>query len=113
MKNESIGIVETKFHSLADDLIIESGKKLKNVQIAYETYGKLNKENSNAILVCHALSGDAHVAGWYEGDKKPGWWDVIIGPGKCLDTDKYFIICSNLIGGCCNGFGLPNISRMV
>ena len=110
MKNESIGIVETKFHSLADDLIIESGKKLKNVQIAYETYGKLNKENSNAILVCHALSGDAHVAGWYEGDKKPGWWDVIIGPGKCLDTDKYFIICSNVIGGCKGSTGPASIN---
>lgn len=110
MKNESIGIVETKFHSLADDLILESGKKLKNVQIAYETYGKLNKENSNAILVCHALSGDAHVAGWYEGDKKPGWWDVIIGPGKCLDTDKYFIICSNVIGGCKGSTGPASIN---
>jgi homoserine O-acetyltransferase len=110
MKNESIGIVETKFHSLADDLILENGKKLKNVQIAYETYGKLNKENNNAILVCHALSGDAHVAGWYEGDKKPGWWDVIIGPGKCLDTDKYFIICSNVIGGCKGSTGPASIN---
>jgi homoserine O-acetyltransferase len=110
MKNESIGIVETNFHSLADDLILENGKKLKNVQIAYETYGKLNKENSNAILVCHALSGDAHVAGWYEGDKKPGWWDVIIGPGKCLDTDKYFIICSNIIGGCKGSTGPASIN---
>ena len=110
MKNESIGIVETKFHSLTDDLILESGKKLKNVQIAYETYGKLNKENSNAILVCHALSGDAHVAGWYEGHRKPGWWDVIIGPGKCLDTDKYFIICSNVIGGCKGSTGPASIN---
>lgn len=100
MKNESIGIVETRYHSLSDDLILESGEKLKNVQIAYETYGKLNKEKSNAILVCHALSGDSHVAGWYEGDRKPGWWDIIIGPGKCLDTEKYFIICSNVLGGC-------------
>jgi homoserine O-acetyltransferase/O-succinyltransferase len=110
MKNESIGIVETRFHSLADDLILESGKTLKNVQVAYETYGKLNKEKSNAILVCHALSGDAHVAGWYEGDKKPGWWDVIIGPGKCLDTEKYFIICSNVIGGCQGSTGPASIN---
>jgi len=110
MKNESIGIVETKFHSLSDDLILESGKRLKNTQIAYETYGKLNKEKSNAIMVCHALSGDAHVAGWYEGDKKPGWWDIIIGPGKCLDTDKYFIICSNVIGGCKGSTGPSSIN---
>ena len=110
MKNKSIGVVETKYHSLSEDLILESGKKLKNVQIAYETYGKLNKEKSNAILVCHALSGDAHVAGWYEGDKKPGWWDIIIGPGKCLDTDKYFIICSNVIGGCKGSTGPSSIN---
>ncbi len=110
MKNESIGIVETKYHSLSDDLILESGDKLKNIQIAYETYGNLNKEKSNAILVCHALSGDAHVAGWYEGDKKPGWWDIIIGPGKCLDTDKYFIICSNVIGGCNGSTGPSSIN---
>ncbi len=110
MKNESIGIVETKYYTIADDLILESGKKLKNTQIAYETYGKLNKEKSNAILVCHALSGDAHVAGWYEGDKKPGWWDIIIGPGKCLDTEKYFIICSNVIGGCKGSTGPSSIN---
>ncbi len=110
MKNESIGIVETKYHSLSDDLILESGEKLKNVQIAYETYGKLNKEKSNAIMVCHALSGDAHVAGWYEGDKKPGWWDIIIGPGKCLDTEKYFIICSNVIGGCKGSTGPSSLN---
>lgn len=110
MKNESIGIVETKYYSISDDLILESGEKLKNAQIAYETYGKLNKEKSNAILVCHALTGDAHVAGWYEGDRKPGWWDVIIGPGKCLDTEKYFIICSNVIGGCKGSTGPSSIN---
>ena len=110
MKNESIGNVETKYHSFSDDLILESGEKLKNVQIAYETYGKLNKEKNNAIMVCHALSGDAHVAGWYEKDKKPGWWDIIIGPGKCLDTDKYFIICSNVLGGCKGSTGPSSIN---
>ena len=68
--------------------------------VAYETYGKLNNEKSNAILVCHALSGDAHAGGWHKGEEKPGWWDVIIGPGKALDTDKFFVICSNVLGGC-------------
>ena len=67
--------------------------------IAYETYGKLNRDKTNAILICHALSGDAHVAGFHEGDNKPGWWDAVIGPGKAFDTDLYYIICSNVIGG--------------
>ena len=110
MKNESVGIVETKHYNLPDDLVLEGGNKLKNVTLAYETYGKLNKENSNAILVCHALSGDAHAAGWHEGDRKPGWWEIAIGPGKCLDTDKYFIICSNVIGGCKGSTGPSSIN---
>jgi homoserine O-acetyltransferase len=100
MKKESVGVVETKYYNLSEELKLEGGDRLKDVTIAYETYGTLNKQKSNAILVCHALSGDAHVAGWHEGDQKPGWWDNIIGPGKCLDTDRYFIICSNVIGGC-------------
>ncbi|AEG18020.1 homoserine O-acetyltransferase MetX [Methanobacterium paludis] len=110
MKNESIGIVETQYYNLSDDLLLEGGNKLKKATIAYETYGKLNKEKSNAILVCHALSGDAHVAGWHEGDKKPGWWEIIIGPGKSLDTEKYFIICSNVIGGCKGSTGPASIN---
>ncbi len=110
MKKESVGLVETKYYNLSEDLILEGGSRLKKATIAYETYGKLNKEKSNAILVCHALSGDAHVAGWHEGDKKPGWWDIIIGPGKCLDTEKYFIICSNVIGGCKGSTGPSSIN---
>jgi homoserine O-acetyltransferase len=81
-------------------LVLEHGGRLSKATIAYETYGKLNKEKSNAILVCHALSGDAHAGGWHKGDEKPGWWDLIIGPGKALDTDKFFVICSNVLGGC-------------
>ncbi|MEN6592576.1 MAG: alpha/beta fold hydrolase, partial [Methanobacterium sp.] len=100
MKRESLGIVNTQYYNPSHDLILEGGERLKNITIAYETYGKLNKEKSNAIMVCHALSGDAHAAGWHEGDRKPGWWDIIIGPGKALDTNKYFIICSNVLGGC-------------
>ena len=73
---------------------------LPEVVLAYETYGRLNDERSNAILVCHALSGDAHAAGYHDGDKRPGWWDGLIGPGKALDTDRFFVICSNVIGGC-------------
>lgn len=100
MKKKSVGIVKTHYYSPSDKLILEGGEKLTDISIAYETYGKLNKEKSNAIMVCHALSGDAHAAGWHEGDRKPGWWEIIIGPGKCLDTEKYFIISSNVLGGC-------------
>jgi len=110
MKKESVGRVDTQYYNLSDDLILEGGGRLKKATIAYETYGKLNKEKSNAILVCHALSGDAHVAGWHEGDRKPGWWDIILGPGKCLDTEKYFIICSNIIGGCKGSTGPSSIN---
>lgn len=111
MKKESVGFVKTEYYSPQDDLTLESGKRLQNITIAYETYGKLNKEKNNAIMVCHALSGDAHAAGWHEGDRKPGWWDIIIGPGKCLDTEKYFIICSNVLGGCKGTTGPSSINN--
>jgi len=110
MKRESVGLVKTQYYNLPDDLILEGGSRLKNATIAYETYGRLNKEKSNTILVCHALSGDAHAAGWHEGDRKPGWWEIIIGPGKCLDTKKYFVICSNVIGGCKGSTGPSSIN---
>lgn len=96
----SIGTVQTQYYTHPSPLILESGATLPSLTLAYETYGKLNREKSNAILVCHALSGDAHMAGFHEGDPKPGWWDAVIGPGKALDTDRYFVICSNVIGGC-------------
>lgn len=110
MGKESVGIVNTEYYKPSDALILEGGEKLENITIAYETYGKLNKNKSNAILVCHALSGDAHAAGWHEGDSKPGWWNIIIGPGKCLDTRRYFIICSNVIGGCKGSTGPSSIN---
>jgi homoserine O-acetyltransferase/O-succinyltransferase len=101
--SKDTGIVETQFLTLApppDELVLESGERLGPVTIAYETYGTLDKDRANAILVFHALSGDAHAAGYHTGDDRPGWWDNMIGPGKAFDTDKYFIICSNVIGGC-------------
>ncbi len=99
-KSNSVGIVKAKSFKLGE-LKLESGKKLQNVKIAYETYGKLNRNKSNAILICHALSGDAHAAGKHrKTDKKKGWYDVAIGPGKTFDTRKYFFICSNVLGGC-------------
>ena len=77
-------------------LNLECGVRLLNVDVAYETYGTLNRERSNAILVLHAFSGDAHAAG----AKAAGWWSNMIGPGKAFDTDRYFVICSNVLGGC-------------
>jgi homoserine O-acetyltransferase/O-succinyltransferase len=81
-------------------MALESGEPLGPITLAYETYGELDGERSNAILVAHALSGDAHAAGLHEGDTVPGWWDSMIGPGKAFDTDKYFVISSNVVGGC-------------
>lgn len=103
MSKKSIGVVKTQYYNFAEkgsELVLSSGRKLGSITLAYETYGKLNSEKTNAILIEHALSGDAHAAGLHTGDKKPGWWDDMIGPGKAFDTDKYFIICSNIIGGC-------------
>jgi homoserine O-acetyltransferase len=110
MKKESVGIVETKVFNLPGELVLDSGKKLKDVRIAYETYGKLNPEKSNAILICHALTGDAHAAGLHSGESKAGWWDTLIGPGKIIDTDKYFVICSNVLGGCKGSTGPSSIN---
>jgi homoserine O-acetyltransferase len=101
--NKGLGLVETKYFTFAnppDEFILESGEKLSPVTLAYETHGTLNSDKSNAILILHALSGNAHVAGFHEGDQDPGWWDNMIGSGKAFDTDKYFVICSNVIGGC-------------
>jgi homoserine O-acetyltransferase len=100
---EGLGFTETRhftFGQPPDGLALESGAKLGPVTVAYETYGRLNAERSNAILVLHALSGDAHAAGMHHGEKNAGWWDDMIGPGKGLDTDKYFVISSNVLGGC-------------
>jgi homoserine O-acetyltransferase/O-succinyltransferase len=104
----SVGVVQTKSFTFAEpphEVPLESGERLGPITLAYETYGQLDEEKSNAILVAHALSGDAHVAGFHEGDKNPGWWDSMIGPGRALDTDKYFVIASNVIGGCMGSTG--------
>ena len=96
----SVGTVTTHFYHHPSPLILESGDVLPSLTIAYEIYGKLNQERNNAILVCHALSGDSHIAGFHAGDDKPGWWDAVVGPGKAFDTDRYCVICQNVIGGC-------------
>ena len=91
-------------------LRLESGQSLGPITLAYETYGQLNQDKSNAILVLHALSGDAHAAGLREEDNSRGWWDPMIGPGKAFDTEKYFIICSNIIGGCKGSTGPSSLN---
>src|SRR5512136_2408546 len=96
----SVGTVTTLYYRYSSPHVLESGEILPSLTIAYETYGSLNRDASNAILLCHALSGDAHVAGHHEGEKRAGWWDAVVGPGKAFDTDRYFVICSNIIGGC-------------
>jgi homoserine O-acetyltransferase len=105
----SVGRVEKRFFTFAappDVLTVESGRTLGPVTLAYETYGELDAAADNAVLVLHALSGDSHAAGYYDkSDPKPGWWDIMIGPGKPIDTDRYFVICSNVIGGCMGSTG--------
>jgi homoserine O-acetyltransferase/O-succinyltransferase len=105
----SVGLVEKKFFTFVhppNEMCLESGARLGPVTLAYETYGTLNREKSNAILVCHALSGNSHAAGYYsKDDPSPGWWDIMVGPGKGIDTDKYFVICSNILGSCMGSTG--------
>ena len=107
---ETVFIVEPRDYKLTEPLQLECGRVLKDVTIRYETAGTLNADASNAVLVTHALSGDAHVCGRYTPeDPKPGWWDNMIGPGKYVDTNKYFVICSNVIGGCSGTTGPQSI----
>ena len=95
----------------ADRLTLDCGLTLGPVSMHYETYGKLDDKAANAILIEHALSGDAHVAGYHSlDDKKPGWWDSMVGPGKPFDTNKYFIVCSNVLGGCSGSTGPRSIN---
>ncbi|HSB05736.1 MAG TPA: homoserine O-acetyltransferase [Thermodesulfobacteriota bacterium] len=109
----SLGVVHTQYFDFAHpphELVLETGEKLGPITVAYETYGKLNDQRSNAVLILHALSGDAHAAGFHKGDEKPGWWDDMIGPGKAFDTDRYFVVCSNVLGGCRGTTGPSSIN---
>ena len=95
----SIGRVSTQTVTFERELKLESGRLLGPITLAYETYGTLNADRSNCVWVCHAWTGDAHAAGRHsDDDRKPGWWDDMIGPGKPIDTDQYFVVCSNVIG---------------
>ncbi len=128
----SVGLVRTQYFTFAeppDEMVLDSGEKLGPITLAYETYGELNESRDNAILACHALSGDAHAAGISANEdaisaadvgfgaegkggpdrKKLGWWDNMVGPGKAFDTDRYFVVCSNIIGGCRGSTGPSSI----
>ena len=106
-----MGLVTTEYADFDIELQLESGRLLGPIRLAYETYGELNAARSNAVLVTHAWTGDAHAAGRHTPeDRKPGWWDDMIGPGKVLDTERYFVICSNVIGSCGGSTGPTSIS---
>ncbi|MBL8259269.1 MAG: homoserine O-acetyltransferase [Candidatus Competibacteraceae bacterium] len=99
---DSVGLVSPQTAHFVEPLALDCGRSLAGYDIVYETYGALNPDASNAVLICHALSGDHHVAGYHEdsGPSKPGWWDNCIGPGKPIDTHQFFVVCCNNLGGC-------------
>jgi homoserine O-acetyltransferase len=108
----SVGAVQPQRAGFLEPLILKAGKTLASYELVYETYGELNADRSNAVLVCHALSGSHHVAGFYADDaKKIGWWDNLIGPGKPIDTERFFVIGVNNIGGCHGSTGPGSIDR--
>jgi homoserine O-acetyltransferase/O-succinyltransferase len=98
---DSVGLVSPRTQHFDTPLALDCGVVLDGYDICFETYGTLNEAQDNAVLVCHALTGDHHAAGFHsENDRKPGWWDNCIGPGKALDTDRFFVVCPNNLGGC-------------
>src|SRR5512133_3963730 len=107
----SVGIVVEQSKTFESGIRLDSGRILAPITLVYETYGTLNPDASNAILVAHAWTGNAHLAGKLSADDtKPGWWDTIVGPGKLLDTDRYFVICPNVIGSCYGSTGPASIN---
>jgi homoserine O-acetyltransferase len=107
----SVGTVSPKFERFDEPLALKSGARLESYQLAYETYGRLNAERSNAVLVCHALNASHHVAGVYADDpENVGWWDNLIGPGKPVDTDRFFVVGVNNIGGCHGSTGPSSVN---
>ncbi|MEQ8494167.1 MAG: alpha/beta fold hydrolase, partial [Gammaproteobacteria bacterium] len=97
----SVGLVTPQVAHFDSAIALDCGVTLDAYDLCYETYGTLNAARDNAVLVCHALSGDHHAAGYHSpDDRKPGWWDNCIGPGKPIDTDRFFVVCPNNLGGC-------------
>ena len=103
-----VGLVDYHDFILKEPFYFESGGVIPELSIRYETYGQLNAQKNNAILICHALTGDHHCAGVHDiNERKRGWWNFMVGPGKPIDTRKFFVICSNVLGGCQGSTG-PN-----
>ena len=108
----SLGVIKPEHAHFSDALYLASGEVLDEFELVYETYGALQPDGNNAILICHALSGNHHAAGFHsEADTKPGWWDTVIGPGKPIDTNRFFVVCPNNIGGCNGSTGPASISK--
>ena len=108
---DSIGLVVPETIKFDEPLELACGRTLVDYQLVIETYGKLNEEKNNAVLICHALSGHHHAAGYHSpADWKPGWWDNYIGPGKPIDTDRFFVVCPNNLGGCHGSTGPSSIN---
>ncbi len=111
LPSDSVGLVVPKVHHFDTPLQLDCGRILKEYDLKYETYGTLNAKRSNAVLICHALSGDHHAAGYHSPeDNKPGWWETAIGPGKAIDTDLFFVVSLNNLGGCKGSTGPVSIN---
>ncbi len=109
--SDSVGLVTPQSIAFTDALPLVSGRTLPAYEIVYETYGTLNTARDNAVLICHALSGDHHAAGFHsEDDAKPGWWDNCIGPGKPIDTERFFVVSPNNLGGCKGSTGPTSVN---
>jgi homoserine O-acetyltransferase len=106
-----VGLVRAQDFVSEEPFVFESGQSLPGFTLRYETYGRLNPARDNTVLICHALSGDHHCAGIHDlADRKPGWWNNLIGPGKAVDTNRFFVICSNCLGGCQGSTGPSSIN---
>ena len=113
MVGDSVGLVERRYQTWQEPLQLESGVTLAPITLAYEMYGDLDPARGNAILILHALSGDSHVAGrLHPEDRKPGWWDTMVGPGRAFDTERYCVICANILGGCQGSTGPSSIDPL-
>ena len=108
---DDVGLVAPRDFVFVQPFMFKSGQAISGFTLRYETYGALNATRDNAILICHALSGDHHCAGWHSpADKKPGWWNNLIGPGKAVDTRRFFVVCANVLGGCQGSTGPSSLN---